>query len=315
MTVPELRPRTSSELVDATFQLARAHYVPLLVLSAILAAPSLVVSVLAHQVIVGMTVVGATGRFGGTSDVGAQIATGVALVVAYLWYCVIDGAIIWYAAQAYLGQPVEPGVAVRRALDRAGRLIGTNLLRLLYLGLGSLVPLFFIGILAGVLIPRGVARQSAAAALFAGLAVLAIFVFVMGWVLFMFARYVIAPAVVMLEERGAVGALRRSAELMVGARRRTAVTFIVVGAIYVALLLLVTVPLGLLKSTAVSALASTMVRAALYPLFASLVTLIYYDRRVKKEAYDIELMSGSLGAAPGGLPGTVPGTDPAWPTA
>jgi hypothetical protein len=302
MTVPELRPRSTSELVDATFQLVRPHYVPLLVLSAILVAPSLLVSVLAHEVLVGLSTVGIGTR--SPQALGPQLVAGAGLFAAYLWYTVVDGAVVWYAARAYLGEPVEAGVALRRALSRAGALMGTSLLRLLYIMAVVFVPTVLVGVVVGVVAAfaglgaRSSQQGSGTMIALGGLGVLLV-LGVIAWALVVFARYVVAPAVVMMEDRGGMAALRRSAELMVGARTRTALLFVLVIAIYVALSLLVTVPLGLFKSTVLSTLAGTLVRAALYPLFAALVTLIYYDRRIRKEALDIELMSGSLGTAHG----------------
>jgi hypothetical protein len=43
VSVPHLRPRSAPELIDASFQLARHHYRPLLLLSAVVAIPSLLI--------------------------------------------------------------------------------------------------------------------------------------------------------------------------------------------------------------------------------------------------------------------------------
>ena len=296
MTVPELRPRNASELVDATFQLARAHYVPLLVLSAIMTAPTLVVSVLASRVIREITVSGSA--LPGPGALGPQLATYAALLVASLWYFVIDGAMVWYAAEAYLGRTVEPAAALRQAFSRAGRLIGSNVARLLFIALGMLVPLIAIFVAAAGLGTSNMSR-SPGTALVLGIVVLAAVGVMMGWLLFVFARYIVATPVLMLEEAGAIRALRRSSELMVGARRKTAVVLVLALCVYVALSLLASVPVGLMKATTASQLVRSLVQTLLYPLFACLVTLIYYDRRIRKEAFDIELMTSALGAEHG----------------
>jgi hypothetical protein len=59
----------------------------------------------------------------------------------------------------------------------------------------------------------------------------------------------------------------------------------------------VAVPLGLTRATALSQVGRVIVQVLLYPLFATLVAVVYYDQRVRREAFDIELMTNSLGAA------------------
>ena len=297
MSTLALRPRTASELVDATFQLTRAHYVPLLVLSTIMTAPTLVVSVLAAQAIRGMSTVGVGGAIGASVDLRSRLMTFGALFLASLWYFVIDGAMVWYAAQVYLGHDAEPGAALRRAFARTGRLIASNVVRLLFVGLGMLIPI--VGITLATASLAGTAQRSPGTAVLIGIGMLAALAFMFAWLLFVFARYIVAAPVLMLEDRGPVAALIRSSQLMIGARRKTAMMLVLAFVVYIALALLASAPFGLVKATTMSQLVRSVVQILLYPLFACLVTLIYYDRRVRKEALDIELLTGSLGSQPG----------------
>lgn len=280
--------------MDATFQLVRGHYVPMLVLSAIMTAPTLLVAVVGADAIRAVT----TPR-PGTAQLASVRDTAIvllSLLPASLWFFVVDGALVWFAAQLYLGRPADPGTALREALSRTWRLIASNVSRLLYVMLGTIPFLIAIGI-ATALVARPLAGGNRTATVAVLIGTLLAMLMIVAWFVFAISRYFIAAPVLMLEDAGPIEALRRSAALMKGGKRRAAALLVLSFAIYMAISLLVAVPLGLTRATAVSQVGRVIVQVLLYPLFATLVAVVYYDQRVRREAFDIELMTNSLGAA------------------
>src|SRR4051812_27561817 len=113
MTTPSLRPRSVTELVDAAFQVLRAHYGQLIVCSAIAYVPMLLLR---------LFVIGDTTRFLGGDP--AKIPSGFFLTT--LWtllgslvtYALMSGVLVVLTSQAYLGDTVDVGSAVRRVIPR-----------------------------------------------------------------------------------------------------------------------------------------------------------------------------------------------------
>jgi hypothetical protein len=115
------------------------------------------------------------------------------------------------------------------------------------------------------------------------------------------------PAVVLESDRSASAALSRSWELTRGSRGR-------IFALGITLLILLYIPLvaitGLLAvmlprsagsltaatsmSAVVALAAGGVVQLILYPLFYCVLTIAYYDLRVRKEGFDLELLASSL---------------------
>ena len=167
-------------------------------------------------------------------------------------------------AETYLGSSLTPQEAFLRSTPFMGRLIGASLLVTLMVSLGSLL----------LLIPGVIA--------FCGL--------------------IVTPSAMVLEDiYGATNAMGRSWALTKGFRLK------IFGAVLVAFLLL-TIPgiaLGALAVTAASVLgeetallammlAVAVLQMLVYPFFYSLTTVIYYDLRVRKEGFDLEMLASSL---------------------
>ncbi len=125
-------------------------------------------------------------------------------------------------------------------------------------------------------------------------------------VLFFFIRFVLATQAIVLEQRGPLAGLGRSWRLIGGSFWRTFVIFILV--ILLSLLIsavpayLVTFLLTLIgenassvgvfvRNQAIATLVSQIGLIIAYPLLFSIYTLLYYDLRVRKEGYDIEILA------------------------
>ena len=122
-------------------------------------------------------------------------------------------------------------------------------------------------------------------------------------------RYSLAMPACVVEDLPAGAALRRSVELSKGSRGRVFVLGLLVGAVK---LLLGTIlglpflaftfkhpghalPMGLL---AMQQLAGFAVNTLIGPIYATGLTLFYYDQRIRKEGFDIEWMMQAAGLSP-----------------
>ena len=117
------------------------------------------------------------------------------------------------------------------------------------------------------------------------------------------ALIVTTPALVLENIPSATGAMGRSWQLTRGFRGR------IFGAIVVAFVLIAvpTIALGALVgllggvseefALIVVLLMTSLLQLLAYPFFYVLATLFYYDLRVRKEAYDLEMLAGRLNPA------------------
>ena len=171
------------------------------------------------------------------------------------------GALTYQASRAYMGHPATAGESIRHGVSR-------------FLPLAVAMVLTVIGIFLGLL----------------GLLIGALIV----WVLL----FAVVPAVV-LERRGPLAALQRSADLAEGDWWR------IFAVIFVAWVIATLPPtaLELLMSSGgrgddplyaglVGGM-SALVNALTYPFSVAATVILYYDRRVRAEGLDVELMASA----------------------
>jgi hypothetical protein len=301
VTLPPFRPRSATEIVDAAIQLGRRHYAPLVTLGALVAVPGLVLGLVVVWLMPQPAQVNA--------DLGAAAGDmGLALLVSLVsmcWLFVGFGALVSSAATAYVeGRALEPMDALRRALRRAGTLIGAHLAASLLIALVVGAGLLALGIVAGLVVagmgiatggaPRG--PTAAAIGIIAGVVTVA-GMSIGG--LFAWARFANVTAVVMLEGSGAFAALGRSNALVRGHSWR------VIGVVGMMMVLYVVTYLSMwalgflfVRSAEISGNIAGVLVVAVYPFMGSLLALLYYDLRIRREGFDLELMARALESAP-----------------
>jgi hypothetical protein len=247
MASTALRPRSVTEIVDAAFQILRAHYPQFVMCSAIAYTPWLIVELLVL----------------GDPEQITVPTIGVSLVLALgVWvaFALMSSVIITCASQAYLGDPVDVGVAVRRALPRLPRVMAAAVVRYLLLFLGALA------LLVGAL--------------------------------YVVARYFALTPVIILEDAPLSQAFKRTTELSDGRKWHILNTLGLVGIIYWVLAIgvgmLSAVP-GVFLIQAIIGAAFTILA---YPVIAITEALVYYDARIRSEGLDIEMMASELGMPP-----------------
>lgn len=189
---------------------------------------------------------------------------------AMIWFSLIDAVMISAVSDSYLGRRVDVGGSFRRVSGRFGHVLLAVIAKALLVSFGLLL----------LIVPG----------------------------LYFLAKYFAVPATVVLEGRGAGEGLGRSGQLSEGLKGHVLKTLLLVWGIYVALSFAVGVLGGLAAVFSQSAmllivftqLVNAAFRIFLYPLIPIVQTLLYFDARIRKEGYDLELMAEGLGGTAAG---------------
>lgn len=252
-----LRPLTVGEILDTSFSLYRRHFGALATVALVCTGVPLVLRLFVE----------ASGGFFLNITLGLLYA--LCLVVLNL---VATAATVFIVSESYLGRPLSAREALQRSTPYIGRILVCSLLMALAVGLGFL--LLFI---PGVILAVGLAMA--------------------------------IPAVVLEPRASASGALSRSWDLTRGARWRifglgvTLLVLLYVPVVAIGGLFALIVPgsggmLGGASIGMVTAIAvGGIVQMFIYPLFYCVLTVTYYDLRVRKEGFDLELLASTLQSA------------------
>ena len=270
----QLRPRSTTEIIDAAVSLLRQHYVELVTATALFTVPLFI----ANLVIGSQT--GVQPGIGTTPfTVAPQAATlparllpwfFLAMLVAFVLGPLASATTVVIVSDNYLGREVTIAGALARAVSRFW-------------------AVFFTGFLQGVLI---------------GLGFIAFIIpgfFCIAW-------FFSAVNIVMVEGKGPTEALARGRFLAKDSVGRILGTLFLCGLVVAVVTALVNAILFTLVAAVhagpqVALVISSLVRIAIYPFFTVVATVLYFDLRIRKEGLDLELMAKELGVA---VPGAVP---------
>jgi hypothetical protein len=111
--------------------------------------------------------------------------------------------------------------------------------------------------------------------------------------LYPIARFFAARQVVVLENAGAGTALSRSSVLSVGLKGHILATLFLAGVLPLAINIGAMLAAQLIPSHVVQRTIGTVLGVCLRPFFSITETLLYYDVRIRKEAFDIEYLAGA----------------------
>ena len=289
------QPRSATELVDAAVQLARRHYRPLAVLSALIAVPALLMGIVARAL---------EPRTVSTDP--AQLASAGFLIfgLALVSICILSvgfGALVVSAAQAYeTDRAMEPLRAAGIALRRSWGIVGGNLFASLLVSIVATGVIMGFAIIAGLVVAI-VSFSGAGAGRLAGqaLATVLAVVMVVGALLAMLlfgSRYAIVTPAAVLEALGPVRSIGRSSSLVKGQLRHVA-GVVAIGIVFylVAYATVFAVAALVLRSVELASTAGSALVVLIYPFLGSLITVLYFDLRIRREGYDVELMARALG--------------------
>ena len=264
MSYAQLRPLSFGEILDGAFTLYRRHFSSMFLTALVCNLP------LALFWIVMLVLAG------GTTDAAVLFAGGGALVLLPLMLLgpiLAWGALTYYAGRAYTGTPVPVGDAVRRALGRILVLLGISFIFMLLFGIGLILC-----IVPGLLV---------AAACFAAF-----------------------PAA-MLENKGPVDSISRSWDLAKDALLYVFGVMFVVSliqalpgyALVVPMMATTVIDPAAAESPGLTILyqvANVLLTSITTPFMVAAVVLLYYDRRVRTEALDVQLAAAGLSTPPAG---------------
>ncbi len=287
MTLPALHPLSSGEILDRSFAIYRRLFVPLVLVQLICSSIPFIFGVY----------VAASG--GARSNVALTI---LSYLLSFVLSALAAAATSYVISESYLGRSLTAGDALHRALPRTSSVVVLSLLIALVVGV-SAVPfsLVFLGSVYSISVqqaPFGLA-----------LLVLSIVLLVLpAWV---FSSLSVGTQCLVLEEPSSPGrAMERTWFLTKGYRLR------MTGLILV-FLLIVLIPIfgigfvaqffaagGSAGTTAggadnsVLSVATTVLGSAISflvtPILYCILTLAYYDLRVRKEGFDLEMLALAL---------------------
>jgi hypothetical protein len=313
MTEP-LRPMSTGQVLDHTFALYRNHFLLFVGIATVGPAANIVFQLL---------VVGA--NVGSPFSVGQRATTPaaiggllVSMIFGYLillaGMAVSHAATVKAVAAVHLGRESSVIGAYKALWGRFLSLFGILLLILISMagagaaiGLVILAPLF-IGI-AALGRSAGAGPGGAVIAGIVGFVVVLLIFVILIWI---YVRYALAIQACVVENLGPINSLKRSAFLSKGSRWRVVaiyLVFLVLSMILAFGLGAVAGGVGTLLHNRIAAaviiyLAGFIAGSITGPLATIGLSLLYYDERVRKEAFDLQLMMSSLDAP--GLPASVP---------
>ena len=283
MAFSQLRPLSLGEVLDGAFTIYRRQFVSLF-LTALLPQLPMIVLMALYYLFLGSVTRPAGPDLSATMGITVMLVALVLLPLAIIGSFTAIGGVTFQVARAYTGKPVSTGEAIRRGFQRSLPMTGA------YLVVG-IMSMF--GLLA----------------------------FIIGFFVVWVSAFAVAPAVV-LERRGPIEAISRSWEMVKGAWGEVFLVIFIASMIAtlpgsaVGMLAMVGGlvisggdPDTLMAAQAVGQVLSQLTRTLTIPFSLGATVLLYYDRRVRTEAPDVQMMAESLPQAPAGAP--VPAA-PGW---
>jgi hypothetical protein len=293
-----LRPMSTAQVLDRTFFLYRRNFWLFAGIAGLPPAFLLVAQLIG--LMISSKPDGLAGSVAGIAAIGIGVIVGV--VVYVIGYALATGASVYAVSRAHLGQTTTIAQAYRSVRNRVRAIIGTSIgVGLLFAFAGGILVLLTAG-LTSVLI-----RAMGMAGWFIMVPVWAVEIFF----LIKFAlRYSIAVPACVLEKLDSGASMTRSFSLAQGAEGKLFLIVLLNTVIVVALTLVLSIPtlvgtgLAAAKGTpapisyqVMQMLASFLASTLSGPISIIAFSLVYYDQRVRKEAFDLTLMMEAIGQA------------------
>ena len=296
-----LRPLGVGDVLDRTFNVYRAKPLIFIGLSAIwYLLLVLVFIVLAAAIFAGALAAFSRQTATPSPEQIAGAAVGiigfvlVAIFVAILLFSAQSAALIHAGARRYLAKEVTIGESFRAGLSASVRLFGAGLL--VFLAIAALWALVFA--VAGIV--AVVVREPVVSVLVIFLAVI---VAIVG-TFYLAASWLVAPVVVVIEKMGPVAALGRAWRLSDGNRWRIVGIQVLLFILNIVLSILIAglfggfAAFGQRGEFGVGSVVQAFVNLASTIIWAPVewiaFTVLYYDLRVRKEAFDLQLAAEAL---------------------
>jgi hypothetical protein len=298
MAAVDLRPMSLGEVLDRTFSIYKQNF---LLFAGITLLPFLLlfaVNIAIAELNPGVARMGQGGAMPSMGMIGGFLAGGSVVFILYLFLAgAAHAATVVSVSDLYLGRTS----GVREAYGR----VGTRVFRVILMYF-LLFLIVFIGVM-GIVVLTILLRSPILGGVFMIVAVIAAVV--------LFCRAAVAVPAAILEDTGAVRSISRSFELTQGHGGQIFLIFLLTAVMsYVAIIIFQLPFLALAGSVAkagqtpgfgfvVMENISTLIAQVLVgPIGTIALSLMYYNLRVRKEAFDVQHLMASLGTQP--APGT-----------
>jgi hypothetical protein len=306
-----LRPLGVGEILDGAIAAMRRHWRVMLGLSAVVAALTQLISVpvkwlLLHDAIDTSVSTSSSADPEGDLTVlaGAVTSGGIEAVITAFAVLVLSGILTAAVSRAVLGQPISAREAWDRTRPRIPALLGVT----------GLVILIALGLAVVCLLPGILLAVAGSPGVVVGLVlVVGVPVFLVAGV-YLYTAFALAPPAVVLERQPPMAALRRSRALVKGSWWRTFGILLLVNIIAQVLTGILLTPFQLLSlfvaylggdemnvyalvPLLVTAFGTIVAATITWPFTAVATALLYVDRRMRREALDLELVRAA-GVAP-----------------
>jgi len=309
----ELRPLSLGELLDRTFRLYRDHFwlfVSIMAIPAAFSIPSQVL-LLTFQGSMFNSAAQAPDRPPSLPSVriiiGGLVVYALFFVIFWTVYCLGVAASSSAVADVYLGRACTVRGSYAKIRGRFWRLIGVVFnVALRLLGLFLLVLLALGGTVAAIGYFFGGARGSAVFGVIFGLALISAYVAGIALCVYFALRYAVSVPVLIIENLGVFATIRRSVSLTRGRRGQIFLSLLVAGIIAAAGTYVLQGPFMIATFVSAlqghwppwlafaSAVAGAVGSALTGPVSMIAIVLLYYDSRIRKEAFDLQFMMASL---------------------
>jgi uncharacterized membrane protein len=306
-----LRPLTLGEILDRTAQLYRANFLLFAGIASVYAGTLLILGLLQIGLAELLRIQHMTDRLQWLTLAVAGVELFAMFLLAGISVAANNRAVAW----VHLGESATIRAAYAGVLPRAGRYLWLMTIAFVVVWLPlALVYFGFFGMILFYL-PKGfMAHPDASnqkAMLVFGIASLVSVLLIVPaaiYTILMGLRYALAVPACVVENLPARAALRRSIQLSKGSRGRIFVLGLLVGIIEFGLVAITQsffiivaikshqqLPAGL---RALQQLVGFVTNSFIGPMYATGLTLFYYDQRIRKEGYDIEWMMQAAGLTP-----------------
>lgn len=191
----------------------------------------------------------------------------VSMIVGLIGYSLMSAVLVHLSSAAYLGEPADAASSLRAVAPRVVTLLVNSLLKWACIMFGLV---FF-------LVPG----------------------------LYLFARWFGTTPSIVLERRGVVDAFSRSSALSKKRKRHIFNTLALVYLLFYTGVIAVSFlsgMFGLVGSVVITQVITSIVSVIAYPVIGITEMLLYYDARIRGEAFDVELLARGLTAPVGDVP-------------
>ncbi|MEN6546807.1 MAG: hypothetical protein ABFE07_12285 [Armatimonadia bacterium] len=306
LPAPVLRPLNTADIIDLAIRLYRRNFGVFFGIIAIVYAPlGLMTSVMMYLIMSGVDP-----TKGPTPDFPAErmaYVGGFAMLIAVLYGLTVplcEAALAVAVSRRYLGQESSVSDAYSLVMSRFWTLLGAVVLVAL-VTMAALVPLLTGAIFASTMLVRAAEKMGTEYVILAVPAAIVLVVLSVMPGLWIGVRFMFVGPIVAIERQGALEAMQRSWSLSTGHWWRVFGTAMLLGLLVLVATYTVSMPLsfGAMALTMVGKVGlgqalsqgiQTAVSMLLQPIWVSSIVLLYYDLRVRKEAFDLQLLAEAM---------------------